>query len=74
METKTQTQIEKKSYKEFEKDFIEFEQAKKKFIDKHQAVICGVNLQQDNASGRHRTVISLVFDGAKQEEFYDMKN
>lgn len=66
MENNTQA-TSKKSYKEFEKDFLEFETAKKKLIEKHAPIISGFRTERS----RGKIELTVVFDGEKEIELYD---
>ncbi|MEC4048332.1 hypothetical protein OX284_002740 [Flavobacterium sp. SUN046] len=62
---------DKKSYAEFEKDFLEFKKAKDNLINKHSDIICGFVTELTRLEAGHRVVFELVFDDKKQNENYD---
>lgn len=65
--------IKKRSYKEFEKDFVAFNDAKKHLFKKHGDVIGDVSISytKENESGLN---ISVVMNGKLIHDKYDMEN
>jgi len=63
--------INKRSYEEFEKDFLEFKKAKDNLINKHSDIICGFTTELTKLEAGHRVVFEIVFDDKKQNENYD---
>jgi hypothetical protein len=65
--------IKKRSYKEFEKDFVAFNDAKKHLFKKHGDVIEDVSISytKENKSGLN---ISVVMNGKLLQDKYDMEN
>jgi hypothetical protein len=65
--------IKKRSYKEFEKDFFAFNDAKKHLFKKHGDVIEDVSISytKENKSGLN---ISVVMNGKLLQDKYDMAN
>lgn len=63
--------IKKRSWKEFENDFLEFKKAKDNLINKHSDIICGFMTELTRLEAGHSVVFELVFDDKKQNENYD---
>ena len=63
--------INKRSYEEFEKDFLEFQEVKNKFLEKYLKIIAGVKVDHYRTKKAMITEIEIVFDAEAKQELYE---